>query len=114
MSQHGQEMDMSPYSSPSPSPQQRGSRTKASAQRKRKGKRKKRTGKTISFDVGSGEKLIKEEAKEACARPHSGIRLFKINEVNKDSIEEDYEDESSTEEDINKESNKPEEKKWIV
>jgi hypothetical protein len=93
---------------PSPSPQQRGSRTKTSAQRKRKGKRQKRTGKTVSFNVGSGEKLIKEEAKVACARPHSGIRLFMINEVNKDSMEEDYKDEGSTEKDINKESNKSE------
>jgi hypothetical protein len=33
---------------------------------------------------------------------------FLINEVNKDSMEEDYEDEGSTEEDINKESNKSE------
>jgi hypothetical protein len=106
LSQHGQEMDMLPYSSPSPSPQQRGSRTKTSAHRKQKGERRKRTGKTVSFDVESGEKLIKEEAKDACARPHSGIRLFVINEVNKDSMEEDYKDEGSTEEDINKESNK--------
>ncbi len=97
-----------------PSPQQRGSRTKTSAQRKRKGKRRKRTGKTINFDVGSGEKLIKEEAEDACARPHSGIRLFVINEVNKDRMEEDYKDEDSTEEDINKESNKSEGKNWIV
>ena len=99
-------MDMSPYSSPSPSPQQRGSCTKTSAQRKWKWKRRKRTGKTISFNAGSGEKLIKEEAKDACARPHSGIRLFVINEVNKDSMEEDYKDEGSTQKDINKESNK--------
>jgi hypothetical protein len=54
--QHGQEMDISPYSFPSPSPQQHGSCTKTSAQRKQqKGKRRKRTGKTISFDAGSGE-----------------------------------------------------------
>jgi hypothetical protein len=105
---------MLPYPSPSPSPQQHGSHTKTSAQRKRKGKRRKRTGKTVSFDVGSGEKLIKEEAKDACARPHSGIRLFVINEVNKDSIEEDYKDEGSTEEDISKESNKSEGKNWIM
>jgi hypothetical protein len=58
--------------------------------------------------------LIKEEAKNACARPHSGIRLFMINEVNEDSMEEDYKDEGSTEEDINKESNKFEGKNWIV
>jgi hypothetical protein len=114
LSQHGQEMDLLPYSSPSPSPQQRGSCTKTSSQKKRKGKRRKKTGKTISFDVGSCEKLIKEEAKEACARLHSGIRLFVINEVIEDSMEEDYKDKGSTEEDINKESNKFEGKKWIV
>jgi hypothetical protein len=114
LSQHGQEMDMLPYSSPSPSPQQRGSRTKTSAQRKRKGKKRKRTGKIVSFDVGSGEKLIKEEAKDACARLHSGIRLFLINEVNEDSMEEDYEGKDSTEEHTNKESNKSEGKNWIV
>jgi hypothetical protein len=61
--------------------------------------------------VGSGENLIKEEAKDACARPHSGIRLFVINEVNEDSMEEDYEDEDSAEEDINNESNKSKGKK---
>ncbi len=61
--------------------------------------------------MGSGKKLIKEEAKDACARPHSSIRLFVINEINKYSIEEDYMDEGSTEEDINKESNKSKEKK---
>jgi hypothetical protein len=106
--QHGQEMDMLPYSSLSPSPQQRKSRIEISAQRKWRGKRRKRTWKTISFDVGSGEKLIKEEGEDACARPHSGKRHFVINEVNKDSKEGDYEDEGSTEEDINKESNKSE------
>jgi hypothetical protein len=111
LSQNGQEMDMSPYSSLSPSPQQCGSCTKTSAQRKQKGKRRKRTGKTVSFNVGSDEKLIKEEAEDACARPHSGIRLSVINEVNKDSIEEDYEDEGSREEDINTESNNSEGKK---
>ncbi len=74
--QHGQEMDMLPYSSLSPSPQQHGSCTKTSAQRKQKGKRRKRTGENLSFDVGSSEKLIKEEAKDAFARPHSGIRLL--------------------------------------
>ncbi len=75
---------------------------------------RKRTGKTVSPDVGSGEKLIKEEAKDGCARRHSGIRLFMINEVNKDSMEEDNKDEGSTEEDINKESNKSEGKILIV
>ncbi len=33
--------------------------------------------------------LIKEEAKDVCARPHSGIRLYVINEVNKDNTEEE-------------------------
>jgi hypothetical protein len=112
--QHGQEMDMLPCSSPSPSPQQHGSCTKTSAHGERKGKRRKRTGKTISFHVGSGEKLIKEEAEDECARPHSGIRLFVINEVNEDSMEEDYEDEGSTEEYIIKKSNKSEGGNWIV
>ena len=86
-------MDMLPYSL-SPSPQQCGSRTKISAQRKRKGNRRKRIGKTVSCDVRSGEKLIKEEAKDVCARPHSGItiRLSVINEVNKDSMEEEDND----------------------
>jgi hypothetical protein len=64
--------------------------------------------------VGSGDKLIKEEAEDPCARLHSSIRLFMINAVNEDSMKEDYKDEGSTEEDINKESNKSEEKKWIV
>ncbi len=44
------------------------------------------------------------------ARLHSGIRLFVINEVNKDSMEEDYGDEGSTEEDNNKESDNAEAK----
>ena len=92
LSQHGQELDMLPCS-PSPSPQQRESLTKTSAQRKWKGKRRKRTGKTVSCDVGSGKKLMKEEAKDACARPHSGTRLSVINEVNKDSTEEEDNDE---------------------
>jgi hypothetical protein len=65
LSQHEQEMYMLHYSSPSPSPQQRGSHTKTSAQRKHKGKRRKRTGKTVSFNVGSGEKLIKRVCKAA-------------------------------------------------
>jgi hypothetical protein len=64
--------------------------------------------------VESGNKLINEEAKDMCARPHSGIRLFVINEVNEDRMEEDYKDEGITEENINKESNKSEGKIWIV
>jgi hypothetical protein len=54
-----------------------------------KGIRRKRTGKTVSGNVGSCEKLIKEEAKDACARPHSGIRLSVTNKVNKDSTKEE-------------------------
>ena len=92
LSQHGQELDMLPCS-PSLSPQQRESLTKTSAQRKRKGKRRKRTGKTVSCDVGSGKKLMKEEAEDACARPHSGTKLSVINEVNEDSTEEEDNDE---------------------
>jgi hypothetical protein len=39
--------------------------------------------------VGSGEKIIKEEAKNACARLHSGIRLSVIDEVDNDSMKGD-------------------------
>ena len=39
--------------------------------------------------MGSGEKKIKEEAKNMCARPHSGIRLSVIDEVDNDSMEGD-------------------------
>ncbi len=88
------EMDVLPYSL-SPFCQQRRSHIKTSAQRERKGKRRKRAGNTISCIVEYGEKLIKEEAKDVCARPHSGIRLFVINEVSKDSMEKDYEDEGT-------------------
>ncbi len=35
---------------------------------------------------------MKEEAKDACARPHSGIRLYVINEVNEDILEEEDND----------------------
>ena len=42
----------------------------------------------------SGEKLIEEEAENASARPHSGIRLSVIDEVDKDSTEEKDEGES--------------------
>jgi hypothetical protein len=97
------EMDMLPCSL-SPTSQQRRSHTKTSARRERKVKRRKRAEKTISCNVESNEKLIKEEAKDVCARPHSGIRLFTINEVSKDSMEEDYKDEG------NKESNNSEDK----
>jgi hypothetical protein len=41
--------------------------------------------------VGSGEKIIEEEAKNACARPHSGsgIRLSVIDKVDNDSMKGD-------------------------
>ena len=55
--------------------------TKHSAQRKRRKMRSKRAaGAFISCAVGSGEKIIEEEAKNACAR-HSGIRLSIIDKV---------------------------------
>jgi len=43
--------------------------------------------------VGSGEKLIKEEAENACARPHSGIRLSVIDKVDNGSIKGDDDNE---------------------
>jgi hypothetical protein len=98
------EMDMLPHSS-SPFPQQRRSHTKTSAQREWKARRRKRAGKTISCNVESGKKLIKEEAKDVCARPHSGIRLFVINEVSKDSMEGDYKDEGNIKNNNAKEKN---------
>ncbi len=39
--------------------------------------------------MGSVEKLIKEEAKDVCVRPHSSIRLSAINKVDNNSTEED-------------------------
>ncbi len=85
--QHAQEMDMSPYSLSLP-PTAWVSGTKTSAQRKRRKKRSKRAGTFISCAVGSGEKIIKEEAKnECCARPHSGIRLSITDEVDNDRHE---------------------------
>ncbi len=99
----------------SPSPQQCGSCTKTSAQRTQKRKWRKRTGKTASFGAESGEKLIKEEAEDSCARPHSGVRLFVINEVNKDSMEEDYEDERAAQRRTStKRATNPRKKNWIV
>ena len=47
--------------------------------------RREKTGKFVRCDVGNVEKLIIEEGKDACARPHSGIMLSVINEVNEDS-----------------------------
>jgi hypothetical protein len=86
--QHAQEMDMSPYSLSLP-PTAWVSNTKSSAQRKRRKKRSKRAGTFISCAVGSGDKIIKEDAKNACARPHSGIRLSVIDEVDNDSTKGD-------------------------
>jgi hypothetical protein len=39
--------------------------------------------------MGSGEKIIKEEAKNECARPHSCIRLSIIDKVDNDSMKGD-------------------------
>jgi hypothetical protein len=64
--QHAQEMDMSPYSLSLP-PTAWVSGTKSSAQRKRRKKRSERAGTFTSCAVRSGEKIIKEEAKNACA-----------------------------------------------
>ncbi len=44
--------------------------TKTSAQRKWSKTKRKKTGKSVSCDVKSVEKLIEEEAEVACARPH--------------------------------------------
>ncbi len=84
--QHAQEMDMLPYSLSLP-PTAWVSGTKSSAQRKQRKTRSKSAGTFISCAVGSGEKTIKEEAKNMCARPHSGIRLSVIDEVDNDSME---------------------------
>jgi hypothetical protein len=81
-------MDMAPYSLSLP-PTAGVSRTKNSAQRKRRKTRSKRAGKFISCTVGSGDKIIKEEAKNACARSHSGIRLSVIDKVDNDSMKGD-------------------------
>jgi hypothetical protein len=43
----------------------------------------------MSCAVGSGEKIIEEEAKNACARLHSGIRLSVIDKVDNDSMKGD-------------------------
>jgi hypothetical protein len=48
--------------------------------------RSKRAGTFISCAVGSGGKIIKEEAKNECARPLSGIRLSVIDDVDNDSM----------------------------
>jgi hypothetical protein len=84
-----QEMDMLPYSLSLP-PTAWVSSTKSSAQTKRRKMRSKRAGTFISCPAGSGEKIIKEEAKNLCARPHSGIRLSVINKVDNDSMKGEY------------------------
>ena len=43
--------------------------------------------------MGSGEKIIKEEAKNKCARPHSGISLSIIDNVDNDSMKGDDDNE---------------------
>jgi len=63
--------------------------TKSSAQIKRRKTRSKRAGTFISCAVGSGEKTIKNE----CAKPHSGISLSVVDEVDNDSMEGDDDNE---------------------
>ncbi len=103
--QNAKEMDMSPYS-PSPSPKQCGSFTKNSAQRKQSKSRREKTGRSISCNMGSVEKLIKEEAKDACVRPHSGIRLSAINKVDNNSTEEDNDSKRNETDNETRNSNK--------
>ena len=43
--------------------------------------------------MGSGEKIIEEEAKNECAKLHSGIRLSVIDEVDNNSMEGDDDNE---------------------
>jgi hypothetical protein len=83
------EMDMVPYS-PSPSPPLLGSRPKDSAPKKWRGKRRTNTGRTISPDMGRGEKMIKEVAKDMCVRSDSII----IDNNDKVSTEENKEESS--------------------
>jgi hypothetical protein len=73
-------MDILPYSLSLP-PTAWVSGTESSAQRKQRKTRSKRAGTFISCTAGSGEKIIKEEAKNVCTRLHSGTRLSVINEV---------------------------------
>jgi hypothetical protein len=81
-------MDMLPYSLSLPQTAWV-SGTKSSAQRKQRKMRNKRAGTFIGCAVGSGEKIIVEEAKNPCARPHSGIRLSVIDEVDNNSMKGD-------------------------
>jgi hypothetical protein len=72
---------MLPYSL-SPSPLLLVSRTKDSAQRKQRGERRTNTGRTLSPDMGSGENLIKEVAKDV------GCIIINNNNIVVDSNEE--------------------------
>jgi hypothetical protein len=74
-------MDMSPYSL-SPSPLLLGSRTKGSAQRKWRVERRTNTERTVSPDMGRGENLIKEVAKDI------GCIIINDNNIVDDSKEE--------------------------
>jgi hypothetical protein len=85
-------MDMSSYSLSLP-PTAGVSHTKNSVQRKRRKTRSKRAGKFISCTMGSDEKIIRDEAKNACARSHSGIRPSVIDEVDNDSMKGDDDNE---------------------
>ncbi len=72
---------MLPYSL-SPCPSLLGPHTKEPAQRKWRGERRTNTGRTLSLDMGRSKHLIKEVAKEACARPHSCVGCIIINDNN--------------------------------
>jgi hypothetical protein len=85
-------MDMSPYSLSLP-PTAWVSGTKSSTQRKWRKKMSERAGTFIRCAVRSGENIIKEEAKNACARLHSGIRLSVIDKVDNDSMKGDDDNE---------------------
>jgi hypothetical protein len=85
------------FLSPSP-PKQCGSCIKNFAQRKRSKTRRKKTRKYISCDVGSVEKLIEEEAEDACARPHSGDNNSTKEEDNRKRNEANNETANSNEE----------------
>ena len=82
-------MDISPYSLSLP-PTAWVSGTESSPQRKQRKQRSKRAGTIISCATGSGEKIIEEEAKNAYARLHSGIRLSVMNKVDNNSMKGEY------------------------
>ena len=74
---------------PLPPPNSMGLRHQELCSKKRRKKRSERAGTFISYAVGSGEKIIKKEAKNACERRHSGIRLSVIDEVDNNSMKGD-------------------------